>query len=73
MLDLRQLVGMARQGGDPRQAIIRAAQNDPRMAMAMRMMEGKNAAQLQQMAQNMAKERGLSTPPYCRVWAYLAG
>ena len=71
MLDLRQLVGMARQGGDPRQAIIRAAQNDPRMAMAMRMMEGKNAAQLQQMAQNMAKERGLSVQDIARqlgIW-----
>ena len=71
MLDLRQLVGMARQGGDPRQAIMRAAQNDPRMAMAMRMMEGKNASQLQQMAQNMAKERGLSVQDIARqlgIW-----
>ena len=71
MLDLRQFVGMARQGGDPRQAIMRAAQNDPRMAMAMRMREGKNAAQLQQMAQNMAKERGLSVQDIARqlgIW-----
>ena len=71
MLDLRQLVGMARQGNDPRQMIMRAAQNDPRMAMAMRMMEGKNAAQLQQMAQNMARERGLSVQDIARqlgIW-----
>lgn len=60
MLNMMQLVNIARQGGDPRQLIQQAAQSDPRASMALRMMEGKTPAQLQQMAQNMAKERGLS-------------
>lgn len=71
MLNMGQLMSVARSGGDPRQLIRQAAQNNPQAAMAMRMMEGKNATQLQQMAQNMARERGLSVQDIARqlgIW-----
>lgn len=55
-----QLVQMIRGGGNPMQFMRQIAGNDPRMAQAMKMVQGKNTQQLQQMAQNMARERGTS-------------
>lgn len=57
---LLQLVQMVRGGGNPMRLLQQIAVNDPRMAQAMKMVQGKNTQQLQQMAQNMAKERGTS-------------
>lgn len=45
-------------GGNPKALLNQLAQQDPQVAQAMRMLEGKNAQQLRTMAQNMAKERG---------------
>ena len=53
------LVNLARGGGDLRGALQQMAANDPRAALAVKMTQGKNAAQLQQMAMNMARERGV--------------
>lgn len=36
-----------------------AARMNPQMTQAMRMIQGKNAEQLKQTAENMAKERGI--------------
>lgn len=55
-----QLVQMVRGGGNPMQLLKQMVVNDPRMAQAMKMVQGKNTQQLQQMAQNMARERGTS-------------
>ena len=49
----------AKQGGDPMQFLRRFAGQDPRMAQAMGMLRGKDSRQLEQMARNMAKERGI--------------
>lgn len=53
------LVNVMRNGGNPMQAMGQMAGQDHRIAQAMQMMQGKNSQQLQSMAQNMARERGI--------------
>ena len=49
------------QGGMTPDAVLgQMARTDPRAAQALGMLRGKNADQLRQMAQNMARERGTS-------------
>lgn len=55
---IMQLAQLARSGGNPIQAIQQMAGGDKRIAQAYGMIQGKNAQQLQQMAENMARERG---------------
>lgn len=57
---LQQMLFMAKNGADPRQYLIQMAKNDPQAAQAERMLRGKTPAQLQQMALNMCRERGIS-------------
>ena len=49
----------ARTGGNPMQMLNQMARQDPRLNQAQRMLQGKNSKQLEQMARNMAKERGI--------------
>lgn len=46
--------------GNPMGMLQRLAGQNPQVSQAMRMMQGKSPQQLQQMAQNMANERGVS-------------
>lgn len=46
-------------GGNPMAVIQQMARNDSQIAQAYQMMAGKSPQQLQQMAQNMANERGI--------------
>ena len=55
-----QLVQVARSGGNPMNMIRQMAGSDPRMNQFMKMVSGKNPQQLQTMAANMAKERGMT-------------
>lgn len=57
---LLNLVQLARSGRNPMGALNQMAAQNPMLAQAMRMMNGKTPAQLKQMAQNMAKERGMN-------------
>lgn len=56
---MMQLVQMMRNGQNPMQMMEQWAQTDPRMGQAMSMIRGKSPQQLEQMARNMAKERGI--------------
>lgn len=58
---INQLAMLARNGGNPMQMLQQMAANNPQAAQAMRMIQGKSPAQLQQMAMNMCKERN-TTP-----------
>lgn len=49
----------ARRGQDPLQMLNTLTGQDPRMGRAMQMLRGKNANQLEHMARNMARERGI--------------
>lgn len=57
---LMQIMAAARSGGNPEAIMQQLARSDPRMAQAVQMMQGKNQQQLQQMAINVAKERGIN-------------
>ena len=52
------LLNVARNGGNPMQLMQQLAMQDPRIAQAQQMMQGKSPQQLRQMAENMARERG---------------
>lgn len=54
-----QLVSMARSGGNPMAMLQQMAGSDPRIGQFWGMINGKSAQQLRQMAENVAKERGL--------------
>lgn len=60
-MNLMQLIGAMRNGGNPMQMLQQMAMSDPRVAQAVQMMQGKSPAELQQMAANMCRERG-TTP-----------
>lgn len=56
---LAMLMQVAQTGGNPMAMLQQMAMQNPQMAQAYRLINGKNAQQLQTMAQNMAKERGI--------------
>ena len=53
------MLQMARNGGNPIQMLQQMAGQNPQAAQAMRLIQGKNPQQLRQIAENMAKERGV--------------
>lgn len=55
-----------RMGRNPNQMLMQMAQQDPRIKQVVEMMNGKNPAQLRQIAENMAKERGLTIDDVAR-------
>ena len=54
------LIQAARGGGNPMQVLGQLAGNNPIMSMGMQMVRGKNPQQLRQMAENMARQRGVN-------------
>ena len=53
------LVQAMQQGRNPMALMQTMAQQNPQVAQALQMMHGKSPQQLQSMAQNMARERGV--------------
>lgn len=53
------LVQAMNSGGNPMAVMQQMGWNNPQIAQAYQMMQGKSPQQLQQMAQNMASERGI--------------
>lgn len=56
---LAMLMQAAQAGGNPVVMLQQMAMQDPQIAQAYRLINGKNAQQLQTMAQNIARERGI--------------
>lgn len=56
---IMQLVQLVNSGGNPMGLLSMAAGQNPQLAQAMQMISGKNAEQLRNMAENMAKEQGI--------------
>ena len=52
-------VQMLNAGQNPASFMQQAATRDPRIAQAMQMIRGKNPQQVEQIARNMARERGI--------------
>ena len=63
---MMQMVGMLRNGKDPRQFLMQMAQNNPQVKQVMQMMQGKSPAELRQMADNIAAERGTTVEDVAR-------
>ena len=57
---MMQLLQMMQSGGNPMMMLQQMMGSDPRAEQAMKMIGGKSPAQLRQMAQNMAQQRGMS-------------
>lgn len=57
---LMAIMQAARSGSNPMALLQNMARTNPQAAQAIKLIEGKNPQQLQQIAINMAKERGIS-------------
>lgn len=54
-----QIMNIVRAGGNPTALLQQMAGQSPQVRQAMQMMQGKSQSELQQMAQNMARERNI--------------
>ena len=63
---LMQLGSMLAFGKTPEQALNVLAQQHPQVQQALKMLSGKNPAELEQIARNMAKERGTTIEDVAR-------
>lgn len=54
------IIGAAKNGGNPMQVLQQMAGQNPQVRNFMQMVQGKTPQQLEQMARNMARERGTS-------------
>lgn len=61
-----QIMGLLQAGKNPYMILDIMGQNDPQVAQVKKMMAGKSPAQLEQMARNMAKERGTTIEDVAR-------
>lgn len=55
---IQMLVSALNNGHDPKAMMAQMVGQNPQIAQAMKMIQGKSPAELQQIAQNMARERG---------------
>lgn len=63
---LMAVVASMRSGSNPMGLVQQMAMQNPEMRQFMQMVNGKSPAQLRQMAENMAKERGTSVEEVAR-------
>lgn len=56
---LAMLIQAAQRGGNPKVMMRQMAMQDPKIAQALKLIDGKSPQQLQATAINMAKERGI--------------
>lgn len=60
------VINIIRNGGNPYALLSQMSQQNPQIGQALNMMSGKSSQQLQQMAMNMAKERGVDLDSLAR-------
>lgn len=63
---MMQMITMLRGGMNPQTMLANMAQNNPQVRQVMQMMQGKSPAELQQMAENMAAQRGTTVEDIAR-------
>lgn len=63
---MMQMISMLRGGMNPQTMLENMAQNNPQVRQVMQMMQGKSPAELQQMAENMAAQRGTTVEDIAR-------
>ena len=60
------LMQMAQRGGNPMQMLQQMAGNNPAAAQTLKMLEGKTPQQMREVAENMARERGINLQEMAR-------
>ena len=60
------LAQVINRGGNPQQLLRQMAASNPQISQALQMMQNKTPQQLEQMARNMARERGVSVEDVAR-------
>ena len=63
---MMQMMSMLRSGRNPQQFLLQMAQSNPQVRQVMQMMNGKSPAELRQMADNIAAERGTTVEDVAR-------
>lgn len=63
---MMQMIGMIRNGMNPKNLLAQMAQNNPQARQVMQMMQGKSPAELRKMADNIAAERGTTVEDVAR-------
>lgn len=63
---MMQMLSMIRSGKNPQQFLMQMAQSNPQVRQVMQMMNGKSPAELRQMADNIAAERGTTVEDVAR-------
>ena len=63
---MMQMMQMVRNGLNPMAMMQNMARTDPQVAQFMKMIEGKNCQQLRLMAENVARERGVTLEEVAR-------
>lgn len=63
---MMQIMAAINSGRNPEALLQQMARTDPRVAQAMRMINGRSPQQLREMAENMAKERGVNIEDVAR-------
>ena len=58
-MNIMEIIGAFRNGTNPQAYLQSQAQNNPAIARALEMTQGKNPDQIMQVAQNLARERGV--------------
>ena len=59
MNNIMELIGLIKGAGNPQQFLQQQAQSNPEIARALQMTQGKNGNQIMQIAENLARERGV--------------
>lgn len=59
MMNPMQLIQMIRVGGDPTQILTQMSRTNPMVGQVMRMTNGKTPGEMRNMAQEMARQRGV--------------
>lgn len=60
------LAQVINRGGNPQQLLRQMAASNPQISQALQMMQNKTPQQLEQMARNMARERGVNVEDVAR-------
>ena len=66
MINRMQLVQMVNGGGNPMQMLMQAAPQNPLVGQVLQMTNGKTPGQMREMAQSIARQRGVDLEQFAR-------
>lgn len=66
MMNPMQLIQMLQQSGNPMQMLTGMAQTNPQLGQVMQMVNGKTPAEIERMAYDLARQRGVDLNQFAR-------